>query len=250
MAGNWKMNCLQTEATSLAQGIIQLLKKENVNADHIILAPPFPYISAIATMVSNVSKLEVAAQNCSDKAIGAYTGEVSAAMLNSAGAAYVIVGHSERRAYYHETDELIATKIKMVLSNGMVPIFCCGESLDQRKSGIQNDVVKQQMETALFSLSKEELEKVIVAYEPVWAIGTGETATPSQAQEMHGFIRSVIEMKYGIHSATIVPVLYGGSCNEKNAKELFALPDVDGGLIGGGSLKAESFVTIIKSFPA
>ena len=244
------MNCLQTEATSLAQGIIQLLKKENVNADHIILAPPFPYISAIATMVSNVSKLEVAAQNCSDKAIGAYTGEVSAAMLNSAGAAYVIVGHSERRAYYHETDELIATKIKMVLSNGMVPIFCCGESLDQRKSGIQNDVVKQQMETALFSLSKEELEKVIVAYEPVWAIGTGETATPSQAQEMHGFIRSVIEMKYGIHSATIVPVLYGGSCNEKNAKELFALPDVDGGLIGGGSLKAESFVTIIKSFPA
>ena len=244
------MNCLQTEATSLAQGIIQLLKKENVNADHIILAPPFPYISAIATMVSNVSKLEVAAQNCSDKAIGAYTGEVSAAMINSAGAAYVIVGHSERRAYYHETDELIATKIKMVLSNGMVPIFCCGESLDQRKSGIQNDVVKQQMETALFSLSKEELEKVIVAYEPVWAIGTGETATPSQAQEMHGFIRSVIEMKYGIHSATIVPVLYGGSCNEKNAKELFALPDVDGGLRGGGSLKAESFVTIIKSFPA
>ena len=242
------MNGLKNDAIKLTNDILQLLSDEKLVADHVLLAPPFPYISLLSEVVSSHSKISIAAQNCSDKTSGAFTGEVAAAMIKSVGASFVIVGHSERRAYYFETDEMISAKVKLILENTMTPVFCCGESLDQRKSGKQMEVVNAQLETGLFNLSREEFEKTIIAYEPVWAIGTGETATPAQAQEMHAYIRSIIEKKYGVATAAIIPILYGGSCNDKNAKELFALPDVDGGLIGGASLKADSFVTIIKSF--
>lgn len=248
VAGNWKMNCLKADAVNLVQEIIQAFKIENPTADAVVIAPPFPFIAILAELVALNPKISIAAQNCSDKTSGAFTGEVAAAMIKSVGATHVIIGHSERRTYYLETDELISAKVKAVLANGMIPIFCCGESLSQRKSGSYKDVVNKQLESGLFNLSKEEFENIFIAYEPVWAIGTGETATPAQAQEMHAFIRSMIEKKYGLAAANNTTILYGGSCNEKNANELFALPDVDGGLIGGASLKADSFSKIANSF--
>ncbi len=248
MAGNWKMNCLKEEALALSVEILQLLKDETVKADVILLSPPFPYLSMVVEDVAVDGRFKVAAQNCSHKSSGAFTGEVAAAMIKSVGASYVILGHSERRAFYHESDDVVAAKTIIVLDNGLIPVFCCGESLAQRQGGIHFDVVKQQIETGLFHLQQINFEKVVIAYEPVWAIGTGETATPAQAQEMHHYIRSTIEAKYGNNTAASTSLLYGGSCNEKNATELFALPDVDGGLIGGASLKAASFVSIIQSF--
>ena len=250
MAGNWKMNCLKEEAIALTTEIMKLLSNEVIKADVVLLSPPYPFLSILADQVVKESKVKVAAQNCAEKASGAFTGEVSAAMIHSTGAAYVLLGHSERRAYYLETDEIVAAKTKMVLENGLTPVFCCGELLSERKGGKHFDVVKQQIEKGLFHFDKASFEKVIIAYEPVWAIGTGETATPEQAQEMHHYIRSLIESKYGIDTAASTSILYGGSCNEKNAKELFALPDVDGGLIGGASLEATSFVSVIQSLPA
>ncbi len=250
VAGNWKMNGLNDDAISLAKGIDGLLKGQAHHADIVFIAPPFPFIASVVSVLNNSRSIHIAAQNCSDKVSGAFTGEVSAQMVKSAGASYVIVGHSERRTYFIESDEVIGEKINRVLENDMTPVFCCGEVLSQRQSGMHFDIVKNQVETALFKLNEDQFGKVVIAYEPVWAIGTGETATPAQAQEMHVFIRGLVAKKFGQKAATECSILYGGSCNEKNAKELFALPDVDGGLIGGASLKAQSFVEIIKSLPS
>ena len=194
------------------------------------------------------SPIAVAAENCADHASGAYTGEVSAAMVKSTGASYVIIGHSERRAYYGETYAILKEKVQLALANGLRPIFCVGEVKEEREAGRQNEVVKAQLEGSLFGLTAEEFAKVVIAYEPVWAIGTGLTATPEQAQEMHSHIRGLVAAKYGREIADGCSILYGGSCNAKNAASLFANPDIDGGLIGGASLKAEDFKAIIDAF--
>ena len=195
-----------------------------------------------------VFAIGVGAENCADKEFGAYTGEVSAAMVASTGAKYVILGHSERRAYYHETSEILKDKVELALANKLTPIFCIGEVLEEREANKQNEVVKKQITDALFNLSAEDFSKIVLAYEPVWAIGTGKTASPEQAQEIHAYIRSVVAEKYGKEVADNTSILYGGSCNPSNAKELFANPDVDGGLIGGASLKAENFKGVIDGF--
>ncbi len=247
VAGNWKMNTLKEEAHELASEIIKLLTDEKITA-FVILAPPFIHLSTVMEIIKNEKRISVAAQNCSDKKSGAYTGEVSAAMIKSHGASAVIIGHSERRSYFNETDAMLAEKVKLALENNLQPIFCCGETLHQRESKKHFDVINEQLTNGLFHLTAADFTKSVIAYEPVWAIGTGVTASPDQAQEMHKFIRDIVSKKYGESVADDTSILYGGSCNEKNAKELFALADVDGGLIGGASLKAESFVAIIKSF--
>lgn len=210
----------------------------------MIVGTPFIHLASVASS----TKLGVAAQNCADKASGAYTGEVSAAMVASTGAKYVILGHSERRAYYGETDAILKEKTILALANGLTPIFCIGETKDEREKGIHFDVVKTQIENALFNLSAEDFSKIVLAYEPVWAIGTGLTATSTQAQEIHAFIRQTLVAKYGNEVADNTSILYGGSCNGGNAKELFACPDIDGGLIGGASLDVEKFIPVIEGF--
>ncbi len=250
VAGNWKMNLLNEEAIQLASEIVSLIKRETTTNAELILAPPFVHLTTVIEITKNESRIAVASQNCSDKNAGAYTGEVSAAMIKSVGASAVIIGHSERRAYYHETDLMLADKVKQALTNNLQPIFCCGETLAQRESNKHFDVIKEQLTNGLFHLNENDFSKTVIAYEPVWAIGTGVTASPEQAQEIHKYIRNLVAEHYNITLANETTILYGGSCNEKNAKELFALPDVDGGLIGGASLKAESFVSIGKSFPS
>jgi len=248
VAGNWKMNLLKEEAIELTSEIVKLLQTETSNADQLLIAPPFVYLSSVIGVIKNEKRISVAAQNCADKNAGAYTGEVSAAMLKSIGVTTVIIGHSERRAYYNETDAMLAEKVKLAVATNLQPIFCCGETLSQRESNTHFEVIKEQLANGLFQLNAIDFAKAIIAYEPVWAIGTGVTASPQQAQEMHAYIRKLIAEKYDSDISNSTSILYGGSCNEKNAKELFALPDVDGGLIGGASLKAQSFVSIIKSF--
>lgn len=247
VAGNWKMNCTFDEACKLASEIITMVSDEVRNDVEIIVSPPFLYVHPVSRMTAS-SKVKVAAQNCSSEKSGAFTGEVSASMIASAGASYVIIGHSERRSYFNETNEMLSKKVNLALENKLTPIFCCGETKTERESNKQLEVVKSQLEQGIFHLDKEAFKNVIVAYEPVWAIGTGLTATPAQAQEIHACIRKLIADKYGKETADNTSILYGGSCNENNAKELFALVDVDGGLIGGASLKSRSFVTIIQSF--
>ena len=248
VAGNWKMNKTFQEADDLISGIMDELEKVSLNQNtQMIICPPFPFLE-MATDFSDDSYFMVGAQNVSDQESGAYTGEVSAAMLESLEMEYCIVGHSERRAYYHETDEIIARKVNQLLAHGIRPIVCCGEVLQEREENRQFDVVKKQITDGLFHLSPEELGKIVVAYEPVWAIGTGKTATPEQAQEMHAFIRGLIAEKYGKEVADETSILYGGSCKPSNAKELFSNPDVDGGLIGGASLKAEDFMGIVNAW--
>lgn len=202
----------------------------------------------ITSHLVDTKRIGVGAENCADKTEGAYTGEVSAKMVASTGAQYVILGHSERRAYYHETPEILKEKVLLALANGLTPIFCIGEVLEEREAGKHFDVVKAQVEESLFNLSAEDFGKIILAYEPVWAIGTGKTATADQAQEIHAFIRKIIADKYGKEVAENTSILYGGSCKPSNAAELFAKPDVDGGLIGGAALKADSFMGIITAF--
>ena len=246
VAGNWKMNMLKEEARDLASEVVNLLKEEKI-IPSVILAPPFVHLGMVNEIIQSERRISAAAQNCSDKKSGAFTGEVSAAMIQSVGATSVIIGHSERRTYYHETDAILAEKTKLALENSLQPIFCCGESLDQRNDKKHFEVITEQLTNGLFHLTENDFAKCVIAYEPVWAIGTGVTASPEQAQEMHAYIRKSIGEQYNSAIAEKTTILYGGSCNEKNAKELFALPDVDGGLIGGASLKAESFVTIINS---
>ena len=247
VAGNWKMNKTLQEGIALAKELNEALANEKPNCD-VIICTPFIHLASVTPLV-DAAKIGVGAENCADKASGAYTGEVSAEMVASTGAKYVILGHSERRAYYGETVAILEEKVKLALAKGLTPIFCIGEVLEEREANKQNEVVAAQMES-VFSLSAEDFSKIILAYEPVWAIGTGKTATPEQAQEIHAFIRSAVAEKYGKEIAENCSILYGGSCKPSNAKELFSNPDVDGGLIGGAALKVSDFKGIIDAFNA
>ena len=248
VAGNWKMNKTFDEADELISNIMDKLEENELGENTLmILCPPFPYLE-MCTDYGNQSYFSVGAQNVNDNDKGAFTGEVSAAMLASMEVEYCIVGHSERRAYYDETDQIVARKVDQLLKNDIRPIVCCGEVLEERKANKHFDVVKRQITDGLFHLTAEDFSKLVIAYEPVWAIGTGETATPEQAQEIHAFIRGLIADKYGKEVAENTSILYGGSCKPGNAKELFANPDVDGGLIGGAALQADDFMNIALAF--
>jgi triosephosphate isomerase len=247
VAGNWKMNNNFQEAEDLIEDLLDLMKDNELDNPEMVLCPPFPYLE-LATDMTDESLISVSAQNVSNYTFGAYTGEISALMLKSIGVRYSIVGHSERRKYFNETAELLKEKVDALLENGLQVIFCCGEQLEERESKIHFDIVKKQIKDSLFHLTKPEFENIIIAYEPVWAIGTGVTASADQAQEMHAFIRSLLKNKFSEAISENTTLLYGGSCNAKNARELFANPDVDGGLIGGASLKADDFYKIYKSF--
>ena len=244
VAGNWKMNKNLQEGVALAAELKE--KVNNPNCD-VIIGTPFIHLATVAELVKG-SPIAVAAENCADHASGAYTGEVSAEMVASTGATYCIIGHSERRTYYGETYEILREKVQLALANNLRPIFCIGEVKEEREANRQNEVVKAQLEGSVFNLSAEDFGKLVIAYEPVWAIGTGLTATPEQAQEIHAYIRSLIAEKYGKEVADNTSILYGGSCNAKNAAGLFANLDIDGGLIGGASLKADDFCAIINAF--
>ncbi|MDE6345288.1 MAG: triose-phosphate isomerase [Muribaculaceae bacterium] len=246
VAGNWKMNTTLAEGVGLAKDVNEALKGFTPNCD-VIIAVPFTHLASVNAVI-DPAKLGLGAENCADHKSGAYTGEVSAAMVASTGATYVILGHSERRQYYGETSEILKEKVALALENNLTPIFCIGEVLEERENGSYLEVVKKQIEDALFGMSAEDFSKLILAYEPVWAIGTGKTATDDQAEEMHAFIRKVIADKYGNEVAENTSILYGGSCKPSNAPQLFAKPNVDGGLIGGASLDAESFMGIVKAF--
>jgi triosephosphate isomerase len=246
VAGNWKMNKTLQEGLALATELNDALKGVSVNCD-VVIGTPFVHLASVVSAI-DTTKIGVAAQNCADKESGAYTGEISVSMIQSTGAAYVILGHSERRAYYGETAAILKTKVQLALKSGLTPIFCIGEVLSEREANVHFDVVKSQIADSLFELSAEDFGKIVLAYEPVWAIGTGVTASAAQAQEMHAFIRQTLTEKYGKEVADDCSILYGGSCNAGNAKELFSNPDVDGGLIGGASLKVADFKAIIDAF--
>ncbi|MEM1216540.1 MAG: triose-phosphate isomerase [Bacteroidota bacterium] len=245
VAGNWKMNKDYDGGRALAQAVVDQLQATDT---HVIFGTPFIHLKSVSKIVSGINNVHLAAQNVHQADSGAYTGEISAAMLRSVGCDFVILGHSERRAYFGEAGQLIADKVKQALKHELGPIYCCGEELDVREAGRQEEVVKAQIESELFHLSAEEFGQVVIAYEPVWAIGTGKTASPEQAQDMHAFIRQLIQDKYGADTANATTILYGGSVKPANAKDIFSKPDVDGGLIGGASLKANDFNAIIQSF--
>ncbi|MDR1624732.1 MAG: triose-phosphate isomerase [Tannerellaceae bacterium] len=246
IAGNWKMNTTLPEGLALAKGLNDALKGKTLKCD-VVIGVPFTHLTSIAAAI-DTAQIGVAAQNCANNGKGAFTGEVSAAMVASTGATYVIIGHSERRSYYHENDGILKEKVSLALANGLTPIFCIGEVLEEREAGKHFEVVDRQVEGALFDLSAEDFGKLVIAYEPVWAIGTGKTATAEQAQEIHAHIRSTLANKYGQTVADNCPILYGGSMNAENAKGLVAKPDVDGGLIGGASLSVEKFLPIVEAF--
>lgn len=243
-AGNWKMHKNYSDAISLAESISDVQVADNVK---VILGVPFVYLREIHEMVHSTPSIDVAAQNCHSEDSGAFTGEISAGMLKSIGIRYVIIGHSERRQYYGENEAWILEKLNAAYRNGIHAIYCCGEPLNVRKAGEHQEFVKEQLEGSILKLSKEQLAATIIAYEPVWAIGTGETASPDQAQEMHAFIRECIAGKFGQAIADEVSILYGGSVKASNAGELFHMADVDGGLVGGASLVAEEFTAIINA---
>ncbi len=246
VAGNWKMNETLQEGVALAKEINDSLKAEKPNCD-VVICTPFIHLASVA-QVLDAESVALGAENCADKEKGAYTGEVSAAMVKSTGAQYVILGHSERRQYYGETAEILKEKVQLALANGLKVIFCCGETLEEREAEKQNEVVKAELEGSVFHLSAEEWKNIVLAYEPIWAIGTGKTATSDQAQEMLAYIRSIVAEKYGKEAAEDTTILYGGSCNASNAAELFSKSDIDGGLIGGASLKAADFKAIIDAW--
>jgi triosephosphate isomerase (TIM) len=247
VAGNWKMNKTFSEAEDLLFNIADLLKENRPAGTEILVCPPAIYLE-LAADIAHENGFACGAQNLSEHESGAYTGEISAAMIASTGAKYVIIGHSERRTFYGEKDTLLALKVSQALKHDLIPIYCCGEVLAEREAEKHFEIVGNQISQALFHLSAGDFEKVVIAYEPVWAIGTGRTASPAQAQEMHAYIREVLSGKFGKEAAGETTILYGGSCNAANARELFANPDVDGGLIGGASLKAEDFIKIASSF--
>ena len=246
VAGNWKMNKNLQEGVALATELNEVLKAEKANCD-VVICTPFIHLATVSGIIDH-NVLGLGAENCADKASGAFTGEVSAEMVMSTGAEYVILGHSERREYYHETPEILKEKVDLALANGLKVIFCIGESLAQREANEQNAVVKAELEGSVFHLSAEEFANIVIAYEPIWAIGTGKTATSDQAEEIHAYIRSIIAGKYGQTVADSTSILYGGSCKASNAPELFAKPDIDGGLIGGASLKVADFKGIIDAW--
>ena len=243
VAGNRKMNLDFQEAQDLIEGIANLCEEKQPDCD-IVICPPFPYLEMTTDMADETQCFYVGAQNVNENESGAYTGEVSAKMLDSLGTNFCIVGHSERRKYYNEDNAVLAVKIKKLLEYQIVPIYCVGEVLEERESNTHFEVIRKQIEEALFQLEVADMENIVIAYEPVWAIGTGKTATPQQAEEVHKFIRTLISEKFGEEIASQMRILYGGSCNAKNAADLFAQEDIDGGLIGGASLKAEDFVSI------
>lgn len=246
VAGNWKMNTSLPEGIQLAKDVRSSIEGKNLYCE-VILGVPFTHLSEVAKAVAG-SPIKVAAENCASESKGAFTGEVSAEMVASTGATYVILGHSERRQYYHETSAILKKKVELALANQLKPIFCIGEVLEEREAGKHFEVVERQVKEALFDLSESDFKNIVLAYEPVWAIGTGKTATSDQAQEIHAHIRKVIADKYGKSIADNTTILYGGSANGGNAKELFSKPDVDGGLIGGASLSAEKFLPVIEGF--
>ena len=246
VAANWKMNLNLSEGTALVNDICQALPALTEQT-HVLIAPPFINITSVAAQLADISNVALAAQNCHHEVSGAYTGEVSASMLSAAGVGHVIIGHSERRQYFAESNEILAQKTNQVLANNMQVVFCCGEPLEIRDADTQNEYVTRQLEGGIFHLSAQQMSSIVIAYEPIWAIGTGRTASTAQAQDMHAHIRSVLAAKYGVEIANNTSILYGGSCKPSNAPELFACPDVDGGLIGGASLKAEEFLGIINA---
>jgi triosephosphate isomerase len=247
VAGNWKMNKTFHEGNELALSIIEKLKMSPPGDEGVILCTPFIHLATLTELKSN-DVVETGAQNCSGEESGAFTGEISASMVKSTGANYVIIGHSERRIYFNEDNLLLNKKTKIALKNDLKVIFCCGEVLSERESGNHYATVKKQLEEGLTNLREDEFRNIIIAYEPVWAIGTGVTATSEQAQEMHKFIRDFLSEHYDKSMAENISILYGGSCNPGNARELFSMPDVDGGLIGGASLKHDDFIALIESF--
>ena len=245
-AANWKMNCTLQQANDLVDGFI----KENISISpdrEVVIAVPFPYLMLAKEKLKNQKGYHVAAQNCYFQTSGAFTGEVSAVMLQSIGIDYVIIGHSERREIFGEDNKMLSQKVDVCLSNGLKPIFCCGEPLQIRENETQNEYVATQIREGLFHLESEKLQDFVVAYEPIWAIGTGRTATSQQAQEMHAHIRSIFAEKYSSEVAESISILYGGSVKANNAKEIFEKKDVDGGLVGGASLVVSEFSSIIKS---
>jgi triosephosphate isomerase (TIM) len=250
VAGNWKMNLNFEEGVSLFSEIVNMVKDEVVGNQEVIVCTPFIHLSTVAKLSENVKNVNIGSQNIHQAESGAYTGEVSASQVKSIGVEYVILGHSERRAYFGETDSLLAEKTNSALKYGLKPIFCIGETKEERESGKFFDVIKTQLADGVFHLSKEEFAKIVLAYEPVWAIGTGLTASPEQAQEVHEFIRETVANQYDADTAENTTILYGGSCNPSNAPTLFSQKDIDGGLIGGASLKSRDFLDIVKVFNA
>ena len=246
VAGNWKMNTTVPEGIELAEAVVAKSAETPANVG-LIVAAPFTHLVSVASVLEG-SKVELAAQNCADHEKGAYTGEVSVDMLKSAGCKWTILGHSERRQYYGETDEKLVTKTKLALGAGLGVILCVGENLDQREAGKHFEVVTEQVKNVLYNFTAEEMKHIVVAYEPVWAIGTGKTASAEQAEEIHACIRSVLAGKFGGQVAEDTTILYGGSCKPSNAAELFAQKDIDGGLIGGAALKADDFIQIALSY--
>jgi len=248
VAGNWKMNKDHQEALALSNEVVELVNSELQDDVTVILSPPNVHLKAVSDIVNSSQKVFSSAQNCYDQPAGAYTGEVAVSMIKSVGASYVIIGHSERRQYFNETSQQLARKADLILEKELTPIFCCGEQLEIRKNDQHFEFVCNQITEGIFHLNEEQFSKMVIAYEPVWAIGTGVTATSDQAQEMHQKIREHLAKRYGAESADSTSILYGGSCNPGNASELFSCPDVDGGLIGGASLKARDFMDIINSY--
>ncbi len=248
VAGNWKMHKTFKEGIDLIEDCIELAEKEKIKEVEIIFCTPFIHLRKASKLTEDLKHINTGAQNCHWESQGAYPGETSCNMIASCGASYVIIGHSERRQYFNETHEQLAKKVDATLLNGLTPIFCCGEPLQIREANTHIELIGKQIRESLFHLDKETISKVVIAYEPVWAIGTGKTATTEQAQEMHAFIRKSIAHQYDFETAESISILYGGSCKPSNAKELFAQPDVDGGLIGGAALQAQDFIAIASSF--
>lgn len=247
VAGNWKMNKTFSDAEELISEISEAIEDTELNGTEVVICPPYIYLE-MASDIAEESGFKVGAQNISSHDWGAFTGEISGGMLQSMEIGYCIIGHSERRKYFHEDNAELSGKIEQALTNSITPIFCCGELIAERESGRHFEIVKSQLEETIFQLNKDEILNIVIAYEPVWAIGTGLNATPGQAQEMHAYIRKLLTEKYGTEISNEISILYGGSCNSKNAKSLFSQPDVDGGLIGGASLTAGEFLLIVKSF--
>jgi len=247
VAGNWKCNTTVQEGVELAKSVNELVLTKGAKDVIVVLGTPFTHLTSVVDVV-DATRVNVASQSCAAVAKGAFTGEVSASMVKSTGATYVIIGHSERREYYYETSEILNKKLALTLEQDLTPIYCCGEALVIREAGTQNQFVKQQLDETIFLLPEEQLLKLVIAYEPIWAIGTGVTASTQQAQDMLAFIRGLISSKYGKEAAEEISILYGGSCSPGNANDLFSQPDIDGGLIGGASLKPEDFMAIINAY--
>lgn len=245
IAGNWKMNKSFDDAMALTSEVVNMINDEYKGSALTVLIPPFLYVNSVSRMVKG--NVFSGAQNCHQEVSGAFTGEVSAAMIKSCGAEYVIIGHSERRQYFGETNALLAKKVDAVLANNLTAIYCCGETLEERESNKHFDVLKSQISEGLFHLTNEQMQKVVVAYEPVWAIGTGKTASTAQAQEVHAFIRNLLKEKFSASVSENVTIQYGGSVKADNAAELFSAPDIDGALVGGAALQSRSFVDIVKA---